>query len=88
MKKSGIWVFKKRITDNFVELRSAETVEGSGVGIDTSDGTKATIIRAAFESNFCYNPYLLSNITLNKVLLIFPDFFRFLLKIKYMRSVL
>ncbi|MEG4526652.1 fasciclin domain-containing protein [Microcoleus sp. C2D2] len=40
MKKSGIWVLKERITDNFVELRSAETVEGSVVGIDTSDGTK------------------------------------------------
>lgn len=28
------------LTDNLVELSSAETVEGSVVGIDTSDGIK------------------------------------------------
>lgn len=36
-------------TDNFAELRSAETVEGSVVGIDTSDGIKvnhAKVIKA------------------------------------------
>jgi uncharacterized surface protein with fasciclin (FAS1) repeats len=33
-------LFGEVLTDNFVELNSAETVEGSVVGIDTSDGIK------------------------------------------------
>jgi uncharacterized surface protein with fasciclin (FAS1) repeats len=33
-------LFGEVLTDNFVELSSAETVEGSVVGIDTSDGIK------------------------------------------------
>ncbi len=33
-------MFGEVLTDNFAELSSAETVEGSVVGIDTSDGIK------------------------------------------------
>jgi uncharacterized surface protein with fasciclin (FAS1) repeats len=33
-------LFGEVLTDNFVELNSAETVEGSVVGIDTFDGIK------------------------------------------------
>ena len=33
-------LFGEVLTDNFAELNSAETVEGSVVGIDTSDGIK------------------------------------------------
>lgn len=33
-------LFGEVLTDNFVELSSAETVEGSVVGIDTTDGIK------------------------------------------------